>query len=218
MIENAVLITGGTGLIGRSVVTALLRQNRAVVVTSRSENKSLKFWNVNGTPALFQIQVDLTKNDAPEIVMDALRQHSVRITQFVHAARSLDSLATNPDGSTSPEHLRAEFEMQVVLPYRLALTICDADQHALDNIVMLGSQYGVVAPNANLYGRDLSKSAIQYGVGKAALHHLAKELAVRLAPRVRVNAVAFGGFQGRANQLFVDLYSRMNPSQRMQPF
>lgn len=215
MMEDAVLVTGGTGLIGRAIVSALLRENRAVVLTSRSEKKPFTFWGVSGTPELLQIQVDLTTDDAPAKVMETLRANGVRVTQLVHTARSLNSLATNPDGSSAPDQLRAEFELQVVLPYRLVLSIDQAEEHALESVVLLGSQYGLVGPNSNLYERDLSKSPIQYGVSKAALHHLAKELAVRLAPSVRVNAIAFGGFQGRATQEFVDQYSSMNPSGRM---
>lgn len=213
--DNAVLVTGGTGLIGRSIVSALLRENRAVVITSRSEGEPSELWGVIGTPKLLQIRVDLMADTATAVVMQALRENGVRVTQIVHAARSLDSLATSPDASSAPESLRAEFELQVVLPYRLVLSIDQAEEHSLESVVLIGSQYGLVAPNSNLYARDLSKSPIQYGLSKAALHHLAKELAVRLAPRVRVNAVAFGGFQGRANQDFVDRYSSMIPSGRM---
>jgi len=48
------------------------------------------------------------------------------------------------------------------------------------------------------------------------LNHLTKELAVRLANRgVRVNAVAFGGVEGRASAEFRNNYSNLSPNQRM---
>ena len=79
----------------------------------------------------------------------------------------------------------------------------------------IGSQYGSVAPNPNLYENFILESPIQYGVTKSALHHLTKELAVRLAPSIRVNSVAYGGFKVDNKKEFVDKYSKLNPGKRM---
>ena len=38
---------------------------------------------------------------------------------------------------------------------------------------------------------------------------------MRLAPRVRINCVAFGGFAGRTNNDFKERYGRMAPLGRM---
>lgn len=213
--KNSVLVTGGTGLIGRSIITALLKQGRTVVVTSRGHAMDEESRYDADQSRLIHVEIDLLQEHAPAQLLDALDRENVSIGQFVHAARSLTSLAVNSDGYTDPENFRAEFELQVVLPYRVVLALRQQDRHPLDSVVLLGSQYGLVAPNPALYGGDLTRSPIQYGVSKAALHHLARELAARLAPNTRVNAIAFGGFEGRADDVFDNRYGSMAPAGRM---
>jgi hypothetical protein len=110
-----------------------------------------------------------------------------------------------------------EYLLDVVVPYELSILLFNLQPEQLRTITNIGSQYGVVASNPYLNGSDPSKqSAIQYGVAKAALHHLTKELAVRMAGRnVRVNCVAFGGVDGRVDRAFKERYADLTPSRRM---
>ena len=75
--------------------------------------------------------------------------------------------------------------------------------------------YGVVAPTPSLYDNFEESSAVHYGVSKAAQIHLTKELAVRLAPKIRVNCVSFGGIKGRTDENFENRYKNLTPLQRM---
>jgi NAD(P)-dependent dehydrogenase (short-subunit alcohol dehydrogenase family) len=46
--------------------------------------------------------------------------------------------------------------------------------------------------------------------------HLTKELAVRLAPQqIRVNAISYGGVEGRVDAAFKARYAQLSPSGRM---
>ena len=67
-------------------------------------------------------------------------------------------------------------------------------------MINISSIYGLVVPNLTIYESKNASVPVHYGVAKAALDHLTKELAVRLADHgIRVNAVAFGGVEGRAS-------------------
>jgi NAD(P)-dependent dehydrogenase (short-subunit alcohol dehydrogenase family) len=67
-----------------------------------------------------------------------------------------------------------------------------------------------------LYDDPVRQSPLQYGVCKAALSHLTKELAVRLAAKnIQVNCVAFGGIEGRVDPAFLARYAALNPMGRM---
>lgn len=56
----------------------------------------------------------------------------------------------------------------------------------------LREQAGVVINVGSIAGLRASGSSLPYSVSKAAVHHLTRGLAVALAPRVRVNAIAPG--------------------------
>ena len=80
----------------------------------------------------------------------------------------------------------------------------------------IGSQYGSVAVNPALYMGTKRESPIHYGVAKAALSQLTKELAVRFADNgIQVNCIAYGGVEGRADDQFKQRYSKMVPMGRM---
>ena len=109
-----------------------------------------------------------------------------------------------------------EFDLDFVVPYELTMCLSRSANHKLQTVVNIGSMYGEVAPNPALYEGSLDRSPVQYGVSKAALHHLTRELAVRLAPQhIRVNCVAYGGVEGRVDEAFLARYAQLVPSRRM---
>ena len=86
----------------------------------------------------------------------------------------------------------------------------------LRRVVNIGSQYGTVAANTRLYDDPVTQSPPHYSVAKAALAHLTKELAVRLAPdEIQVNCIAFGGVEGRSDEEFRKRYASLCPQGRM---
>ena len=97
-----------------------------------------------------------------------------------------------------------------------SLALTDLDGSRLAKVINIGSQYGLVAVNPHLYSDLSSQSPIHYGVAKAALVHLTKELSVRLASKqIYVNCVAYGGVEGRVNVDFQERYASLCPIGRM---
>ena len=106
--------------------------------------------------------------------------------------------------------------MAIVVPYELTMALAQQQNSRLESVVNIGSQYGVVAPNLNLYSEPVIESPLHYGVAKAGMGHLTKELAVRLAGQdIRVNCVAFGGVEGRVGDDFKKRYAALCPMGRM---
>ena len=106
--------------------------------------------------------------------------------------------------------------MDVIVPYELATGLYLRQKDILKTVTNIGSQYGSVAANPALYNSDSTQSPIQYGLAKAALHHLTKELAVRFSSdNIRVNCVAYGGVEGRVDSEFNARYSKLAPMGRM---
>ena len=215
--RQTILITGGTGKFGRKFVEHFLTKQWHVFFTSTSKSRAQEFIEQLGRPDGAQAIIsDLTCPSAAMEIVDFIQASGCEVNHLVNNARSLDSLGTNVLGQTSREDFLAEYLMDVVVPYELSMGLFTAQPESLCTITNIGSQYGVVAANPHLYEDYPKQSPIQYGVAKAALGHLTKELAVRMAGRnVRVNCIAYGGVEGRVDDSFKCRYAELTPSRRM---
>lgn len=214
---RTVLITGANGKLGSAIARHLAPLGWRIVLTSRKAErcKSLAQELQARGAEVHVVELDLLVADSFETLAGRVADLGVQITHVVSNARSLDALALDSDGCAQVGPFMNEFAIDVVAPYRMLMALVRDPRHGLRAIVTIGSQYGQVAPNPALYDGDLSRSPVQYGVAKAALHHITRELAVRLAPNIRVNCVAFGGFVGRTDAAFQARYSRLAPIGRM---
>ncbi len=214
---QTILITGGTGKFGRKFVQHFLTKRWRVIFTTTSRARGEVFIKELGRPDdLVAVTSDLTSSTAVDELLKELKKEGRSINHLVNNARSLDSLKTDALGQTKREDFIAEYLMDVVVPYELSIALFNAQPNELQTITNIGSQYGVVAANPHLYEDYLKQSPIQYSVAKAALGHLTKELAVRMAGKgVRVNCIAYGGVEGRVNDAFKARYAALSPSARM---
>lgn len=216
--SRVVLVTGGTGKFGGVFVRHFARQGWTVATTFRDQARmdALLAGMAGDAASVVALAADLQQPDEARRISHELASRGVVVTHLVNNARSVSTLAVRHDGTTTRDAFMGEFEMDVVVPYELTMSLSSAEGHDLKAVVNIGSMYGEVAPNPALYGGSLDRSPVQYGVSKAALHHLTRELAVRLAPRgVRVNCVAFGGVEGRVDEGFLARYAQWVPAGRM---
>jgi NAD(P)-dependent dehydrogenase (short-subunit alcohol dehydrogenase family) len=216
--NKTLLLTGGTGKFGQVLVRHFAEHGWNVVTTSREQSRvdSLISDIAPTKGQVTGIAADLQQPGASQRLADELSARGIVITHLVNNARSIETLAVQADGTTQRDAFVGEFEMDVVVPYELSMCLARSAGHKLQAVVNIGSMYGEVAPNPALYDGTLDRSPIQYGVSKAALHHLTRELAVRLAPQhIRVNCVAYGGVEGRVDEAFLARYAQLVPSRRM---
>ncbi|WP_375175152.1 SDR family NAD(P)-dependent oxidoreductase [Pseudooceanicola sp.] len=211
------LITGATGKLGASIARHLGGLGWDLVLTSRDALRcdplAAELRTAGAT--VHCVALDLLNEQSTETLAARIADTGVSVTHIVSNARSLDTLKVGDQGVSHPQAFLDEFSIDVVAPYRMIMQFVHDPRHGLKGVVAIGSQYGEVGPNPALYEGDLSSSPVQYGTAKAALHHLTRELAVRLAPSVRVNCVAYGGFVGRTDEAFQERYARLAPLGRM---
>lgn len=210
-----ILITGGTGLLGKEMVKGFLRKGCFVYFTSTSKDKSANFLN-KLAPSFKKRCIPIihefnTKTDIDNFIK---KYNKLKFDTLVNNARSISNYKDmNKKDSQFFKLFNHEIFLAVLLPYFLSVKL---NNKYLKYIVNISSMYGVVPPNKNLYSDKYKSSPIYYGVSKAAEIHLTKELAVRLAEKnIRVNSISFGGFEGRVNKKFKMLYSKMCPIGRM---
>lgn len=212
------LITGGTGILGQAFVSGFLNAGWDVCFTSRSSQKEVEArfpkWATDSRCHL--LQVDLETHDALPVILEGLSRRAFFPTALINNARNVRHLKLDQRGRVARADFLGEFQLDVVVAYELALELSEAADSELKSIVNVSSIYGSVVANPALYEDFARQSPVQYGVAKAALNHLTRELAVRLAPKqIRVNSVSYGGVVGRADRAFMDRYARMCPSGRM---
>lgn len=216
--SRTVLITGATGKFGRVLVRHFLDVGDHVIAAGRSAESldQLKVSCPRSAEHLHLLAIDLMAEQVGGLLLVGLAQLGVEPDCLINNARSLATLKLDDRGKASPEDFLNEFRLGVVVPYELTTALSSSPNSRLRAVVNVGSIYGTAAPNLKLYTEPERQSPIQYGVTKAALAHLTKELAVRLAAKsIRVNCAAFGGVEGRVDEDFKQRYAALCPAGRM---
>ena len=217
MTITTIMITGGGGKFGRQYIDCFLKQGKRVVFTAKTQK------SIDTTLDYFQhhknlsaLAVDFLDGEFSKKVIDYLVSHKIMIEALINNARSIDALRINEQGLTDRQQFIDEYLVDVVSPYELTMALALQKHSMLKKVVNISSQYSLVVANPALYNDYAHQSPIQYGVAKAALNSLTKELAVRLAHKnIQVNAVAYGGVAGRVDAAFKARYAQLTPQGRM---
>lgn len=215
---RTIVLTGVTGLIGRVLAENFLDSGDVVIGLARSPDsiEKLKSELKDHSDQLYCMSVDLSAENACDEITDFLLSADLLPDCLINNARNASFLRSNEEGNVSRSDFMGELLLDVVVPYELTMALAKQSNSVLRSVVNIGSQYGIVAPNLSLYLDSANESLVHYGVAKAGLGHLTKELAIRLAHQgIRVNCVAFGGVEGRVKDDFKKRYSMLCPLGRM---
>ncbi len=218
MSQRIILITGGSGKFGNTLVNHFLNAGDRVIATCRTE-KSLKRLMTDYSRAgdnFTGIKVNFIEPNAIATLIKQLNTQSIFPDCLVNNARNTSFLKINEDGMVSRENFINEYILDVIVPYEITMALMRQKGSQLQRVVNIGSMYGTVVMNPHLYIDPIQQSPLQYSVAKAALAHLTKEMAVRLADKsIQVNCIAFGGVEGRVDEAFKKRYAQLCPMGRM---
>jgi 3-oxoacyl-[acyl-carrier protein] reductase len=186
-LEGAVaIVTGGGTGIGRAVSESLARAGaRAVVINySRSRQEAeataaaLAELGCEGVPH----QASVADDTAVRVMVAETVSRFGRVDVLVNNAGTTRFIPMNDLDSLTDDVWREVLSVNLMGTFYCSRAAAEALKEA----------HGVIVNIASIAATRASGSSLVYGVSKAAVLQLTRNLAVALAPEVRVNAVAPG--------------------------
>ena len=187
--DKVAIVTGAGQGIGRSIAIGLAEAGADVVVAARTPSdldEVVARVEEMGRRAL-AVQTDVMEAEQLEhLVSETLRVFG-RLDILINNA---GGTAPRPAMKTSERFFHSAVHFNAIAPFLLTKMAAQA---------MVDTAGGGSVVNISSRAADMVlTSFVAYGVGKAALTHLTKNLAAELAPVVRVNAIGTGAIDTQA--------------------
>jgi rhamnose utilization protein RhaD (predicted bifunctional aldolase and dehydrogenase)/NAD(P)-dependent dehydrogenase (short-subunit alcohol dehydrogenase family) len=178
----ALIVGGGSG-IGREVALLAAERGAHIMIADRdvkgAEAVAEEARAIAGKEAVGWTAIDIRDRKTIKAALDATIQQFGGLDILINTAALFPS---SPDGAISDAQWALTLEVNVTANYLLTdeASKIFADQGIDASVVLTSSANAVVA----------KRGSEAYDVSKAALSHLVRELAVTLAPKVRVNGIS----------------------------
>jgi rhamnose utilization protein RhaD (predicted bifunctional aldolase and dehydrogenase)/NAD(P)-dependent dehydrogenase (short-subunit alcohol dehydrogenase family) len=180
--RNIVLVVGGGSGIGREVALLAAGRGAHVMIADRDTDAAStvagELAKVTSKEFVSYTAVDIRNREA---IDDAIKATIAAFGGMDILINTAAMFPSSPDGVISQALWAVTLDINVTANYLL----CDEaarlfEAQGLDGSIVLTSSANAVVPK---------RGSEAYDVSKAALSHLVRELAVGLAPRVRVNGI-----------------------------
>jgi 7-alpha-hydroxysteroid dehydrogenase len=180
--DKVAIVTGGGRGIGAACALAFAEVGADVVIAARTKEQLEEVaWKVGdrGRRAL-GVPCDVSELANLELIVDQAMNEFGRIDIVVNNA---GGAMPAPFMDTSVKALEGAFHFNVTTAFMLSKL---AVPH------MLARDGGSIVNISSAMGRLTDRGYIAYGTAKGALSHMTRLMALDLAPRIRVNAIAVG--------------------------
>ncbi|WP_044176851.1 dihydromonapterin reductase [Phytobacter massiliensis] len=172
-----ILITGGGRRIGLALAHHFLNQQQPVIVSYRTRYPTIDALQEAGATC---IQTDFSNDEGVLAFAETVKQQAQGLRAIIHNAG--DWAAETP-GCSLPDLLSRMLQIHVRTPYLL--------NHALERLLRgFGHAAGDIIHFTDYVVERGSDKHIAYAASKAALDNLTRSFARKLAPEVKVNAIA----------------------------
>jgi len=212
------IVAGGAGLIGREIVTALAQAGGHVIIAEIHEQRGQELADeLKGQ----QLKVDYIKFDVADIDhleknIKALVKQLKGIDVFINTAYPQTEDFGKNDEEISVDSWRRNVDMHLN-GYALASKyMIEAMKEKGGSVINLGSIYGVVGGDLNLYEDTKMSNTMIYGLIKGGIVNLDRYLASYYGKYdIRVNTICPGGVFDHQESNFVRNYSKKVPLKRL---
>ena len=207
------LVVGGAGHIGRAAASALKELGATVAIGDVSEP-------AEATGADVFVPMDLREESPTRAGLQQAVAKLGGLDILVHAAALVGTSDlkgwAEPLERQSVEAWDAALRINLTSAFILvqeARTVLGQSGHG--SVIFVGSIYGALGPDYDLYEGTSMQNPVAYGASKGGLLQLTRYFSCLLAPGVRVNMLSPGGvFRGQPES-FVKKYEQRTPLRRM---
>jgi NAD(P)-dependent dehydrogenase (short-subunit alcohol dehydrogenase family) len=217
------LITGGSGHIGFSIGEALAELGAKIAVLDLKREDCQRAGQELETRfgvETLAVAIDLADENSIRSVPQTVLDWSGRLDILVNCAALVGTSALQgwavPFPQQSSTSWKLALDINLTAPFILTQVFSEAlsaSKHG--SVINVGSIYGVVGPNWDLYAGTSMANPAAYGASKGGLVQLTRYLATTLAPDVRVNLLTPGGVFRNQPAVFVERYKNNTPLRRM---
>jgi NAD(P)-dependent dehydrogenase (short-subunit alcohol dehydrogenase family) len=200
---RSVVVTGGTGVLGRAMVQGLIGCGANVAVLARSKEKAHSLLSaMSGPGRALAVQGDVLQRETLHQAAQAVMTEFGRIDALVNAAGGNQPQATTrPDVSLFD---LPEDALRFVLDLNILGTILPCQVFGKS---MAQQGEGVILNVSSMSAFRPLTRVLGYSAAKAGVSNFTQWLAVHLAqeysPRIRVNAIAPGFFLTEQNRFLL---------------
>lgn len=174
------LITGGGRRLGLALVNELRREGSPVVMTYRTPTKEVDRLREQGVHC---IAADFTRAQDIECLVAEIMAEYQGLRSIIHNASEWGSEETSSDTTQLMERM---WHIHVAAPYQLNLAL---QPLLVRGAEMLGEATDIIHLTDYVAEKGSDKH-IAYAASKAGLANLSLSFARKLAPKVKVNAIA----------------------------
>lgn len=196
---RSIWVLGGAGYLGSAVVTLLSEMGARVLCIDLADRAKAFLAARELEKSVVPISLDATDLNAvssfvtKEIATSGCPHGFVNLT-YASTGKAFEELTTDEFDEANRDGITAVFHISRLVGQAMAT-------QNKGSIVLCASMYGLVVPYPSVYEKPMNKNPIEYGVGKAAIRHMAKYMAVHWAEQqVRCNVIAPGPFPNPAVQ------------------
>ena len=188
------IVTGSNGNIGKSICNKLRQSGALVIETDIKRSLSSK---------KFYVQADISKYQDIDKFYEIVKKKFKRIDVLINNAGYVASDEINKYTFYNKRYLDVNLDGSLNLIEKFLPLIKKSKSGSIINV---GSIYGFLAHDKNLYKGTKMITPIAYGISKGALIQLTKLLASKLSPKIRVDCISPGGIYRNQPKKFVKKY------------
>lgn len=227
--NKIIIVTGGLGLLGLSLVEKLAKDGAKVVILDLKNSKFLyKIKNYNLIKKkVFYFYCDVSEKKDLEKIQKKIISKFKKIDVLINAAALNDAVEKNPDPKSSMFENYSLADWNKSIKINLTSIFLSSQVFGIKmvkqkygSIINIASTYGMVAPDQSIYINKKSKQTFyknpSYPSTKGAVISFTKYLASYWGKKnVRVNCISPGGIHNKQNKNFVKNYSSKTLLKRM---